>query len=248
MNKDSKNTKKFKLWCNCNKKSYDIVSGVRVKDWRQYKDMLTPYAYYNLHNWRPSTQHFDTTGPIGCFLAHKKVWDICVQRNESVWIFEEGVYEYKDAMFDILDSQYKSVDLIFGHTINLFHVWKQHKICTQSNIDDYLTDIDKIYYGTKCYRVSPLFANLLLQQSKQFELHVDSYINVLAIYYKDNESLRMYRTKSNIVSARSSWEINHSIDYSIFIPCIAFLIIIIMIIQICINQRKYRKQLLLLQN
>lgn len=239
LNKDSKNVVHFRKWCESQKKRYDVISGVRINDWYSQKENLTPYAYYTLYHWRPSPHHFDTTGPIGCFLAHKNVWKVCVQKQENIWVFEEGVYAYNhENMFNILDREYKNMDLILGHTIHQFNIWKQRSLRKSQPIGDHLTSIDKIYYGTKCYRVSPRFATLLLQKSRQFELHVDAYINLMAMYYEDQ--LQVCRTKYNIVSACTSWTINHSIDYSIFIPCISLLIIVILIIMKWTQYSKYQ--------
>lgn len=239
LSSSSKNVHTFQSWCKAYNKTCEISSGVQVKDWKEYKDIIAPYSFFILHNRRLDCHHFDTTGPIGCFLAHKKVWKICVQRNEPTWIFEEGVSSYRQNIFHELDTYHENVDLILGHTVPVFSIYRQNSICKKGDdVGSYLQPIDKIYFGTKCYRISPRFASFLLEHSKQIDLHVDSYINVMAIYYADQ--FQSYRTPFNIVTAWSSGKINHSVDCNLLIPCILMLIILCCILVKFLLYRKYK--------
>ena len=243
LNANSKNTKNFRNWCSRHEKTYEVIPGVRVENWKDYKRQLCPYAYYLMYNWRPSSHHFDTTGPIGCFLAHRNAWSICVQKQENIWIFEEGVYSYNDDVFEKLNT-FKHVDLILGHTIFVPNIKKQRCIRHEYNKNnkitpDGLSHIDKVYYGTKCYNISPRFAQLLIDHSKQIDTQVDTYLCIMAIYYDD--SFNVFRSTSTLVGAASSGTINHSMDYSVLIPYVLLFIIFIIFIMKVIIYKKFKK-------
>ena len=210
----SRNVNTFKEWCKQHKRNGEVIPGRRITSLEEAKPLLTSYGWYIMHNWRESASHFDTTGPIGCFLAHRDVWKVCVSRNENIWVFEEGVYGYQTPLFDDIDTLYPTKDLILGHTIPLLRMWRQKSV-NKSNICSVLTSIDKIYFGTKCYRLSPAFASRLLENSVKFDTHVDTFICTEAIRYADEFSVA--RTHVNIVSAFTSGTINHSIDHSLLI-------------------------------
>jgi GR25 family glycosyltransferase involved in LPS biosynthesis len=209
LDSNSRNVNTFKEWCLHRHQTGEIVPGRIVASLEEAKPLLTSYGYYVMQNWRESPCHFDTTGPIGCFLAHRDAWKICVSRNEHVWIFEEGVYTYDTTMFDKIDRVHSTTDLILGHTVPLLRMWIQNTVHTQT-IDSMLMSIDKIYFGTRCYRLSPSFAASLLQNSLTFDTHVDTFICTEAIRYADE--FKVARTYKNIVSAMSSGAINHSVD------------------------------------
>jgi GR25 family glycosyltransferase involved in LPS biosynthesis len=214
LNPTSKNVNTFNEWCTQQTRTGEVIPGRRVTSLEEAKPFLTSYGWYIMHNWRESSCHFDTTGPIGCFLAHRDVWKVCVSRNENIWVFEEGVYSYTTHLFDEIDTLYPTKDLIMGHTIHVPRMWRQ-KSMNKSNICSVLASIDKIYFGTKCYRLSPAFAARLLENSVKFDTHVDTFICTEAIRYADEFSAA--HTRMNIVSAFTSGTINHSIDHSLFI-------------------------------
>jgi GR25 family glycosyltransferase involved in LPS biosynthesis len=202
------------------------------------KPWLTSYGYYIMQNWRESSCHFDSTGPIGCFLAHRDVWSACVARNETTWVFEEGVYSYDTPKIKDLDIQYPVMDVILGHTFMLPRSWKQKSIDKHS-MGNELTSIDKIYFGTKCYRISPRFAARLLENSVRFDTHVDTFICTESIRYADE--FQLARTTRNIVHAASSRKINHSIDHSLLIFCLLLLGIICSVAGSIQAMRLYRR-------
>jgi hypothetical protein len=210
----SKNVHTFKEWCHGRNQTWEIVPGRRIQSKEEARPWLTSYAWYIMHNWREGPSHFDATGPIGCFLAHRDAWQVCVARNEQVWIFEEGVYGYDSALFDQVQTAHPTTDLIMGHALRVLRMWRQASVGSYT-MDSLLTPIDKIDYGTKCYRLSPAFAARLLQNSVVFDTHVDTFLCTEAIMYAPEfKAARMHRF---MVSAASSGTINHSIDQSLLI-------------------------------
>lgn len=212
----------FRKWCLENKRSYSYVSGVRLQPTDDVKDYLTPYGYYIMNNWRESPAHFDTMGPIGCFLAHKKAWEYCVQENKPCWIFEEGVVSYDTKAFELFDTTYIDYDFLHGHTVPVVRIWKQKKMVGSSCTNNDMYPIDQIYYGTKCYRVSPTFAKILLDNSIQFDVHVDTFVCLIAMYYAD---LKTGKTRVPLVVAGSSKLIDHSVERNVLLPQTLFVII-----------------------
>jgi GR25 family glycosyltransferase involved in LPS biosynthesis len=221
-----KNVHTFKEWCKQHHRTYEIVPGRKIHSLEEATPWLTSYGYYIMHNWRESPCHFDSTGPIGCFLAHRNIWEECVTRNENIWVFEEGVYGYATSMFEHLDNIHPNTDLILGHTVPLLRMWRQNSI-DKEVISTSLMSIDKIYFGTKCYRISPRFAARLLQNSLRFDTHVDTFICTESIRYADE--FQVTRTHRNIVSGLSSGKINHSIDHSLLILCLLLLTVVLSI-------------------
>jgi GR25 family glycosyltransferase involved in LPS biosynthesis len=232
------NVETFKTWCTRHDRENEIIPGRRITSLAEAKPFLTSYGYYIMCNWRESASHFDSTGPIGCFLAHRDVWIRCIDRNEHVWVFEEGVHDYDTLMFEQIDRDHPTTDLIMAHTVPLLRMWKQKRSVKQ-DVDSRLPPIDKIYYGTKCYRLSPGFAQVLLDNSQTFDTHVDTYICTEAIQHADTYTVA--RTHRNIVSARSSGTINHSIDHSLLISMSMFVGILLSILCIVLILRLYRR-------
>ena len=204
----------LRAWGAAHKRTVEIQPGITIATTAEAKPHLTSYGYYVMNNWRDGSCHFDTTGPVGCFLAHRHAWNICVTRNEAVWIFEEGVSAYTTADFDELDQRYPHLDLVLGHSIVTARLWRQCLYRPQQ-LNSLLTAIDKIYYGTKCYRVSPAFARQLLVDSHRFDTHVDTYISTQAMMFRD--TFQSARTTHNIVEARSVKMINHSLDHNMVV-------------------------------
>jgi GR25 family glycosyltransferase involved in LPS biosynthesis len=228
MDPHSVNSDRFRAWCSENNLSYEILMGIKPRSVHDVKPYLTPYAYHIMHNHRETAGHFDTLGPIGCFQSHRRIWEICVKRKEMIWVFEEGVSEYDTNQFHDLEHHHPDLHLLLGHTIPVVKLRFQRRIGSWYH-DRGVEPIDKIYYGTKCYRISPRFAQLALQESKTFDLHVDTFLNVLAIYYQ--KTLATGRTSKNIVTAVSSGRINHAIEENlILVGTLLFVIVFLFIL------------------
>jgi GR25 family glycosyltransferase involved in LPS biosynthesis len=211
----SKNVQTFTEWCDARQQTNQVLPGRKVASLEEARPWLTSYAWYSMHNWREGPCHFDTTGPIGCFLAHRDAWQVCVTRNEYVWIFEEGVYNYDSLLFDQIQSAHPKTDLIMGHALQVARLWKQTSMDSSYTADSLMMPLDKIDYGTKCYRLSPSFATKLLQHSLTFDTHVDAFICTEALMH--TKDFTAARTRRFLVSATSSGTINHSIDQSLLI-------------------------------
>lgn len=214
MDTESDNVQRFAAWCNGHSRSCEVQAGTRVASLCDIKPYLTPYGWHSMHNRRESSCHFDSLGPVGCFLAHRSAWETCVRRGEATWIFEEGVRSFDTDTFDRLDANCGHADLILGHTVPVLRMWKQRTLSRQ-DMGNGLVSIDKIYFGTKCYRVSPGFAARLLQESARFDTHVDTFVNTTAMYYADE--FVVGRTVESMVGAGSSHRIRHSVDHGLLI-------------------------------
>jgi GR25 family glycosyltransferase involved in LPS biosynthesis len=221
---ESRNIATFKEWCTRRGQSHEVVTGCRVSDMAESKPHLTSYGYYVMNNWRETCNHFDTTGPIGCFLAHRTVWKQCVSRNVPVWVFEEGVESYDTAQFDRIECDYSEMDLVLGHTVPVLRRWWQRRI-NSHRIGPILEMVDKVYFGTKCYRISPRFAARLIQNSERFDVHVDTFLCTEAMYY--NTEFKVARMRTQMVVAGSSGLINHSVDQTLLtVSCLAVSVIV----------------------
>jgi GR25 family glycosyltransferase involved in LPS biosynthesis len=234
---DCHNVRIFIDWCTLQNRSYDVLMGHRATDLETSKTQLTSFGYYVMNNWRESCHNFDTTGPIGCFVAHRSAWKRCVERNEQMWIFEEGVRSYDTRLFDQVDQDYPCMDLILGHTVPVLRRWRQRRI-NSHRIDLMLQTIDKIYFGTKCYRISPLFARRLIENSERFDVHVDTFLCAEAMYYQ--REFQVCRTRHQMVVAGSSGLINHSVDQTLLIVCCLVVSVMLATILALIVFRAYR--------
>ena len=221
MSRDNPNVDTFETWCEDRGLTSELVDGCRVTSLADVKDCLTPYGYYMMHNWKESSCQFDQLSVIGCFLSHRKAWQICVDRLEPVWIFEEGVSSYDTHMFETIDAEYGTYDLVLGHTMPVLRILWQTSVNKRS-LNRHLESIDKIYYGAKCYRISPVFAQQLLDNSHRFDTHVDIYMCNMAMYY--DTSYLLARTKNPIVSAWSSSCIKHTIESMLLMVIILLLL------------------------
>jgi GR25 family glycosyltransferase involved in LPS biosynthesis len=239
------NVRKFESWCTENERPFELIAGVRVDTLESVKEHITPYGYYVMKNWRESCAHFDTLGPIGCFLAHRNAWKQCIKSTaEHSWIFEEGVSRYDDDKIRLLENEYNQFDLIHGHSIQVVRLWKQRPIGLSPNENtdaykDMMVPFSKIYYGTKCYRVSRRFARRLLEKSEQFDVHVDTFLSIMAIYY--NDEFLTGHVKCAVVNGASSKKIDHSIDRNLLLPITTITIIIICIMCIIVLNHYYKK-------
>lgn len=240
----SKNVQTFKEWCTSNNRSFGIQTGIRVQSTEEAKPYLTDFGYYNIGRWRETSFHFDTLSPVGCFLSHREVWKTCIHRNETTWVFEEGVVSYDTERLNELDSHHFDYDILLGHSVPVIRLMKQTALETRS-LGNGLQSIDKIYFGTKCYRITPRFAAHLLYKSLKFDLHVDSFICCVAMY--DQDKFKSGRTTHEIVSAKSSGTINHSLDrclvYTISMISIT-LLALVTIVYLIFKYSKCKKTLL----
>lgn len=247
MDRESPNSIGFVNWCDRTKRSYQFVEGVDAKTIESVKQYLTPYGYYIIQNQKETVSHFDTLGPIGCFLAHREAWRniIANESCEYCWIFEEGVSEYRDEMIERVENVYGHFDFLHGHNVPVLRLWKQKRIEIKQKENDKhhynngIVPVDKIYYGTKCYRISKSFAKLLFDHSTQFDMHVDSYICTMAIYYSD--IIISGHLLTNLVCANSSKRINHSLDINLTHSILYIVITILCIITILLLFSLYRK-------
>lgn len=220
----SRNVQNFRAWCTKLGQSHEVVPGHRVPDMETGKKHLTSYGYYVMNNWRETCNHFDSTGPIGCFLAHRAVWKRCVARNVPFWIFEEGVESYDTAQFDRIECDYSDMDLVLGHTVPVVRRWWQRRV-NSHRIGPILEMIDRVYFGTKCYRISPVFAARLIQNSERFDTHVDTFLCTEAMYYATE--FKIGRMRTQMVVARSSGLINHSVDQTLLtVSCLSVSVIV----------------------
>jgi hypothetical protein len=236
LDRDSSNVSNFKQWGKQNDRNIEFIPGVRLSSSLHYsKQYLTPYGYYNMHNWRETSSHFDSVGPVGCFLAHRTAWEACCRVNEPTWIFEEGVISYNTELFNYIDNRCEDFDLVLGHTVKVLRMWRQRRIPSEPIIDCHrhiLKPIDKIYYGTKCYRVSPTFARQLLIDSVRFDVHVDTFISSMAIYHAN--TFQCVRTSTGMVTAKSSHRIRHTLDHSLFLICYMVICVVISVVIIIV--------------
>lgn len=204
----------FSKWCTDQERSYDIVEGIRVESIASIKQYLTSYGYYTMYNKRETHSHFDTLGPIGCFLAHRRAWMTFLDSDHDYcWILEEGVRSYDTESFQKVEVDYHNFDFIHAHNVFVFRVLKQNhaSISTKVQYDDgNIVPINKVFNGTKCYRISRKFAVLLVEHSQLFDVHVDAYICQMAI--KHHDVIVSGHLTRNIVRANSSRRIVHSID------------------------------------
>lgn len=242
---ESVNVQRFKTWCVSQNQSFDICLGTRPGSLEEIQSKLTPYGYYNMFNPRETHAHFNTLGVVGCFMGHQSAWRMCQDRKEPTWIFEEGTSSYNTEAFQSLEHDHPDFDFILGHSTRVWRSFAQSRIGPRWS-ERGLEAIDKIYYGLKCYRISPRFATLALQESKTFDLHVDSFLPTLAIYHRD--TFLCGRTPKNIVTAGSSGLINHSTNVAllqfrmglVIIVTLSVLLVMVSTFAI-ITRRKYDK-------
>jgi hypothetical protein len=184
LDSSSPNVIAFQKWCVTHGLSHEICLGTRPGSLDEIKSYLTPFGFYTMFNKRESPLHFDTLGPVGCFLGHRSAWKLCQDRKETTWIFEEGTRTYHTSRFQTLEQDHPNLDLLLGHTVPVVRCTTQHRIGFRWN-DRGVESIDKIYSGTKCYRMSPQFATFALKESETFDLHVDGFLCMLAIYHRE---------------------------------------------------------------
>lgn len=225
----------FTQWCLRNHRTYSVQMGIRMASLPDAKPYLTDFGYFYMNRWRETSFHFDRLGPIGCFLSHREVWKQCLQRKEAVWIFEEGVRTYDTQWFEHLDSVRSDYDLIMGHSVPVLRFFKQQPM-GQQRIGTDIEAIDKVYFGTKCYRVTPRFAAQLLVKSSKFDLHVDSFICCVAMY--DAGLFKSCRTRKPVVTAYSAGIINHSFDRALVYGSALLLVSVILLLGLLVVVRR----------
>lgn len=233
MNREHTNTREFISWCTKWNKKYDIIEGVRVKSIESIKNKLTPSAYLTLLTYREMDSQMENLREVGCLLAHREAWKLFMD-NDNVdycWIFEEGVCKYNDELFQKVEDSCNHFDFITGHDVPVFRFPQKRVNVTlrePSVYNSLVAPIQKIHYGTKCYRVSKQFTKSLLENSEKMDSAVDSYVSAMAIYY--NSTFISGSTKKHLVVAKSSNRIKHTFHLQ---QILYIVIIISLLLNIC---------------
>lgn len=232
------NIVRFKEWCQETGRQCSVQRGVRIRTVHEARAHLTEYGMYLQSRRRETAFHFDSLGPVGCFLAHRKAWTTCVARDEPTWIFEQGLTSCRSKAFEDIDAHHPDVDLVLGHTIPVLRPYPQRRIAHRGKRRGRLRPVDKVRFGAKCYRVTPRFAAHLLERSQHgFDLHVDSFICMVALNHCD-DFCAMY-TSRNIVCAYSSGLNNHSLEQPNRTFIVTALLTLVLVLACCFYRYRF---------
>lgn len=114
-----------------------------------------------------------TPNEIGCFLSHKKAWQICVNKNQPTLIFEDD--------FILLPHYQNTLQLLLAE----FHNWQlirlQALAMTQHDIIKTIGDISIVKnhedpLGATAYIIKPEAAKILIEHAKDIYEPLDHFL------------------------------------------------------------------------
>lgn len=185
LNKDKYRYNKFmKMMEKINLKDVVRIEGVVGKNVpiEQVNKMMTIYAKNVLTRKLPreTHEHFNTYGALGCYLSHVKCWRYIVDNDlDNAIIFEDDAVVnltnfYKNFSPIMKELQDEKADVCFLGYIN------RTKLNIYSNN---LYKLDDMIFQAHAYYISNHGARILLNNCFPVEMHVDSYIPIMCIYY-----------------------------------------------------------------
>ena len=114
-----------------------------------------------------------TPNEIGCFLSHKKAWQVCVDKNQSTLIFEDDFVllpHFEQVIYQLLDDQ-EQWDLVRLQALN--HC-QNNALVNYSQFSLYRNHADPL--GATAYFVNPNAAAKLIQHSSSIYEPLDHYL------------------------------------------------------------------------
>lgn len=159
------------------------------------RSILDPRTYYymelNNHK-RLVNEDINSLGHIGCFLSHRKLWEMLINDNNTDYyiIFEDDVVIKDDfkRLLDELLSKYQFDFVSLGYTSR------------RNNDEKFNEDLYYIrnpFFGTQAYIVNKKAALSFYLNSEKLTTHVDAYLGYMGLY--DNQ-LKMYLYKNSMVT------------------------------------------------
>jgi len=112
-------------------------------------------------------------GVKGCFMSHYRLWELCVEKNEPIMIFEDDVIFFRN---------YKPIEFKDLLILSLNYDWKL-TIPYRKYLEDSVDITDALEYhldvmpGTSGYIIKPNAAKLLLNEYKNSYLPADIAMN-----------------------------------------------------------------------
>lgn len=132
---------------------------------------------------------------IGCFLSHKKAWQLCCEKNQPLLILEDDflmVTSLKNIINDILSTQ-ENWDIIRLQGISKTN----HTFVDRINETHSLVKNSNDPLGTTAYIIKPLAAANLLNHSKYIFEPVDHFLEHTKYHQAKILAIKPYPIKSS---------------------------------------------------
>lgn len=202
---------------------YGKIKGVSVHQKQDAKAYMTPYGLHNLMLGRETHKHISTLGEVGCFLAHRQIWQYAVDKKVGVIVCEDGCTNYESDEIRVILSILQRFECVFMHTFE-GTLQKKYSYCNIPSIqlqpNLVLDPILETSFSTKMYYISPSFSQHLLERSVRFDLQVDAFILMEAVSLVDtygsgqNCTIKHVRTRQNLVRGYSVGACKHGVVLS----------------------------------
>lgn len=143
----------------------------------EYESLTYPYN----HPCRVRFTRELTKGEVGCFLSHKKCWQLLVESNEKyAAILEDDLYISDEAKqflsnIDWLPKEIGLIRLSSFYRVNNRLFIKERK--NLNHIENFsIAKTLRYAIGTQCYIISKDFAKVALSMTEKFECPVDEFL------------------------------------------------------------------------
>jgi mannosyltransferase OCH1-like enzyme len=134
-------------------------------------NIITKNTYVDILKNKIVGGHFLTIGALGCFLSHIELWKYSVKNNINLIVFEDDI-SIRDNFQENIEKLMKSnIDFDMVYFSQSLEKWKQKSIDK-----DFLWKIENEYWGTYGYIVSPTYAKKLLDNIKNIDIQIDSWL------------------------------------------------------------------------
>lgn len=169
----------------------------RKKSDKEIEDILYPMDY----EYRYLFPRLLSKAEIGCFLSHRKCWQMLVESDED-WalIMEDDLIISDRAQFYMKDLSWLPQNIkicqLSTHEPN-WNLWVKKETIKLSNNDEIIQPLDKAH-GTQCYVISKEVALAALKYSEKLLAPVDDFL--FSPYFEINKQFGCYRIHPTVVT------------------------------------------------
>jgi len=154
----------------------EFAEGVDLKqhDLARLKELLSPRAFVELQQGRQVHEALSGLGSVGCYLAHYRLWQRCVEAREPIAIFEDDVQFQADApqrvqelLADAAAQRYDILRLIY---------FPQARGARVTPL------LERVQHGwsASAYVLQPRAAALIVKHALPMEMHCDYYLDFVS--------------------------------------------------------------------
>jgi len=126
-----------------------------------------------VEEWKKRSQKFLRPGVLGCFYSHYRLWQKCIELNESIFIFEDDVIFYRN----FIPVEWEEVLLLCTGKVAHTHWYYSTFLINPQGIPEAVEMRNTSMPGAVGYAIKPIAAKKLIEKYKIEMLPADTAIN-----------------------------------------------------------------------